>query len=331
MSSARATAASVLLAGALAFLPLIAGAAERRVALIRGDVELLRALSLALSAWEVDTIAVDTELPQASQPQAVVQARRLARRLHLEAVVWLSDSSSGALLWVYDSRTGEVTTRVLDARPPLDDAAAAGVALSVKTVLKQSVEPPLLPPQPLVPQPRTPLPISKRSTIRAAIDAHGVAERHIQARLALSSLLWVGEARRVGFGLRTRGGTGVAIDAPPFFGRYREVSFGPLAELRVLTGEDVSASMFLAGALQMAMLKGTLAIDGAGVVDRRYNLSVHAGGQIGLRLSDRVTFGLTAEAAALLRYQRYLVEGTPVFAPWRVSPAAGGHLAIHWP
>jgi hypothetical protein len=109
------------------------------------------------------------------------------------------------------------------------------------------------------------------------------------------------------------------------------VSFGPLAELSVLADENFSASIFLAGAVQMAMLKGTLAIDGVGVVDRRYNLSVQTGGQLGLRLSDRVTLGLTAEAAALLGYQRYLVEGTPVFAPWRVSPAAGGHLAVHWP
>src|SRR5687768_10143644 len=137
----RMTAALVTALAVLAVLgfAMTAWADPRRVAVLRADHELLRAVSLALSPWGIETIGSDAALPKSSQPEAVQAASRLARQLRVEAIVWITSMEDGSLLWVFDLRTGDVTARVLPETPPFDGAAAAAVALSVKTVLRSSV------------------------------------------------------------------------------------------------------------------------------------------------------------------------------------------------
>ena len=125
-----------MLAAAVVLSALPINAAERRVALIGDDAELLRALSLALSPWGVETVQVSAQLPQSSQPEAVLEAGELAVQFELDWVVWLSESPLGSLLWVYETRNRELTTRMLQERSPLGSAAAASVALTVKTALR---------------------------------------------------------------------------------------------------------------------------------------------------------------------------------------------------
>ena len=317
----------MLFACVLAFsTPAARAAAERRVALIRGDAELLRALSLALSAWEVETIPIDAPLPESSQPRAVLQAGELARRFHLDGVVWISQAPEGSLLWIYDARSGEITTRVLAEPPPFHGAAAAGVALSVKTVLRTSVEPAPVARERATEPKQEPAP--GRVTLRATLDAQLLADRQAQTRLSLVSIVWLGAQRRAGLGLRLGAGLGVDLETPAFFGRYRDLAFGPAAQLRVLTAQHLSVSIFAGGALHVALLDGTLARDGTQAVVKRYNPSVDAGGQLDLRLGRGLFVGLGAQASFLLGYQRYLVESKPVFAPWRITPSGGGHLGL---
>jgi hypothetical protein len=117
----------------------VAAEGQHRLAVLGPDEELFRAISLALSAWGVETVQSDLPPPEASQPEAVERATELARQLGVEAVVWISRTERGSLVWVFDARAGDVTTRILAQTPPFDSAAAAAVALSVKTVLRSTV------------------------------------------------------------------------------------------------------------------------------------------------------------------------------------------------
>lgn len=316
---------SALLANALCLVTCVAAATDRRVGILQGDAELLRSLSLSLSAWDVETVPLDGALPEASQPEAVLQAKTLSARFQVDALVWISPSKNGALLWIYDARTGGITTRVLDTAPPLDSAAAAGVALSVKTTLRDSAPAPALPP-PVVP--RAPEPES-RVTLRGAVQWQAVAADSVQPALALASTVWLGASRRFGLGLRLTGGSGVLIQSAAFSGRYRDQSFGPVAELRLLHSPRIAASLFAGGALHAASLSGSLLRDGAPADVVRYDPGVTAGGALALRLTRSFSIGVEAQVSGLLGYQRYLVDGEPVLSPYRVSPAVGGHLGLN--
>lgn len=332
-----------LFAVALLLAALPAWGAQRRVALIDGDAELLRALSLALSAWDVATIPVSESVPASSQPDAMREAAQLVARLQVDGIVWTSETAEGSLLWVYDAATGQITARALTERSPFSSATAAGLALSVKTALRPSVEPPPAPAAttapaataptaaqaPLAPTPPEPGPA--RVLLRAGLDAQVLSEHLTRAWFSLGSVVWLGAHRRVGAGLRLGLGPELAITGPRFSGHFRELSFGPVAEFRLLSWRRFVGSAFIAGAAHASFLDGTLSRDGARVEAKRYTVSVDAGAQFEMAVVGGVLVGVNAQAAYFTKYQRYLVEGRAVFAPWRVSPAAGAHLALELP
>jgi hypothetical protein len=311
---------------------LSAHASERRVALVQGDAELLRALTLALSAWDVETVPSQAELPEPAQPQAARQAAALARELGVDAVVWISQSAEGAVLWVYDARSGEATTRVLTESPPFSGASAAGVALSVKTALRASVEPPSSPPPKALVVPRPSARPHERGrervTLKLAAQAHLIAEERAAARFGLGSVLWLTARPRLGLGLELSGGEAVSIASASFAGSYRDLAFGSALHLRLLARERLAASLFAGGALHAALLSGSVTGEAQQAVVKRYNLSVDAGAQLDLRLGAGVFIGLSGQVSYLPAYQRYLVQGAPVFAPWPLSVSAGGHGGV---
>jgi hypothetical protein len=321
-----------------------ANAAEHRVALIGDDAELLRALSLALSPWGVETVQVTAQLPRSSQPEAVLEAGELAAKFELDWVVWLSESPLGSLLWVYETRNRELTTRVLQEHSPLGSAAAASAALTVKTALRASVEPeperdatpsaPFTPPATAPSRasslPKLPPPSPPVVSLRAAASLQAVADHRTQGRLSLGGVIWLGAHRETGLGLRLSGSTGVAVEAASFIGSYRDISFGPVAEFRILSGTQIASSLFVGGAVHASQIEGKLVGGDARAEARRYNAAAQVGGQIELRFGPGFLVGVGAEAAILLGYPRYLVDGIPVFEPWRVTPAGGGHVGLEF-
>lgn len=318
-----------VVASLLVSLP--AWGAQTRVALIHGDAELLRALSLALSAWDVATVPVDESEPASSQPDAMQQAAELARRLQVDGIVWTSETQEGSLLWVYDARTDQLTARVLAERAPFSSAAAAGIALSVKTALRASVQPPEAPPPNAPAALPEPAPEPARVLLRAGLEAQALGARVTRAWFSLSSVVWLGARRRFGAGLRLGGGPELGIADRSFRGRFRELSFGPTAELRLFATPRIGASVFAAGAAHASFLDGTLSRDGRHVEAKRYTVSVDAGAHVDVAIGGGLFVGINAQAAYFAKYQRYLVEGRPVFAPWRMIPAAGAHLALELP
>jgi hypothetical protein len=318
-------------------------ALERRVALVLGDAELQRQLELALQAWEVETLTLDVAPPAVTQPEAMNQAAVLAAKLRLDGLVWVTDAAEGSLLWVYDARSGEVTTRGIAERPPFTSATAAGLALSVKTTLRASVEPlpepsPSPVPAPAVvavaPKPSAsssaPPPVEPRTQVAVALDAQLVADRARRAWYSLHGALWLGAARRVGVGLRVGFGSAVAVEAESLRGRFHEAALGPSLELRLATSAAVAAQAFVGGTLHVATLEGVLTRDSVPTEVNRYNVALDVGGRLHFRIARGTLIGLQLGAAYFLGYQRFMVEGTPAFAPWRLLPSGGAHVGVEY-
>lgn len=333
---------SLLLAIALVSGSARCAALERRVALVLGDAELQRQLELALQAWEVETLTLDVAPPAVTQPEAMNQAAILAARLHLDGLVWVTDAADGSLLWVYDARSGEVTTRGIAERPPFGSATAAGLALSVKTTLRASIEP-LPEPPPASPTPVTavalePLPVPPsrpslvlpRAQVAVAVDAQLAADQARRAWYSLHGALWLGASRRLGLGLRVGFGSAVAVDAEGLRGRFHEAAWGPSLELRLATARAVSVQAFVGGTLHVATLEGVLARENVATEVTRYNVAVDVGGRIHFRITRGTLIGLQLGTAYFVGYQRFMVEGTPAFAPWRLVPSGGAHVGVEY-
>ncbi len=319
---------SLLLIGAALCVTLQARASARRVALVGDDTELGRALALTLSVWDVETISTDSAPPESSQPQATLQADQLVQLLRVDGLVWISESGDASVLWIYDAHSHETTTRVLAVQRPFDSAAAAGIALSVKTALRASIEPAPAPPprgHDLAARVAPPLP---RVSISAAVAATWLAEGGATARFSLTSVVWVAAQRRLGVGLTLGGSPGVQLVSPGFRGRYRELGFGGYGHLRFVSAGAVSGSSFAGVATHLALLDGQVAGDSAPTAVKRYNVSVDAGLQLDFALVGGLFCGVSGQGSYFPAYQRYLVDGAPVFAPWQLVPSVGGHVGV---
>ena len=183
----------------------VAAESQRRIAVLKPDSELLRAISLSLSVWDVETIPSDAPPPQSSQPEAVEGASSIARQLRVEAVVWMSSTDGGSLVWVFDARAGDVTTRMLADKPPFDSAAAAAVALSVKTVLRASV---VAPPAERFGARAAAAPKAARANVSSHSSSGGrragLRSEQTALRATLAAVAWIAAAKRLGIGLSFR-------------------------------------------------------------------------------------------------------------------------------
>jgi hypothetical protein len=308
-----------------------AGETQRKIVVLQPDQELFRAIVLALSPWEVQASQSDAPLPPPSQPEAVEIASRLARELEVEAVVWVSSADRGSLLWVFDARAGDITTRVMAETPPFDSAAAAAVALSVKTVLRASVIAP--PAERFGAQPPKPLPAPPADGVFALeLGAGGnwVAEGQSMLRFELAAVAWLLAARRLGVAVEMSSGPGLSIDEASFLGRYRELVAGAKARFRVIRGPDVSAAVALGGALHFTALEGTLVESSLERSVSRLNASLDLETSLSLRISRATYLGASVGAAYSPTYRRYFVEGEAVFSPWPVAVGLGGHCGVEF-
>ncbi len=116
-----------------------ASAAGHRVAAVDPDPQVARALDVALSPWDVTLVEVHLESPGATMPIALDRARSIAQGAGAEVVVWVSSADDGFAVWIYDAASDHASARKLEEAPPFDAPTAAGVALSVKTLLRGTV------------------------------------------------------------------------------------------------------------------------------------------------------------------------------------------------
>jgi hypothetical protein len=303
-------------------------AAERRIAVLRADAELNRAIALSLSPWGVDTLNSDAALPESSLPQALWQAVKLAGQLRVDAVVWVSTSQDGSVLWVYDTRTDKITTRALEDAPPFESSRAAAIALSVKTVLRASVVAPPAERFGASPSPPPPPRKAERLALETGVDARLLAAGKVEPRLSLGGVLWLTRGPWLGIGLAFSEGPGVRVHTPSYRGTYSERSLGSSLQARWLDGPRLRVATLLGVSALAAVLEGNLSQDASHSEVRRWNWSLDAGTRLDVKLGGGAYVGVGVQASYLAAYQRYLVRGAPVFSVWPVAFAMGGHCGV---
>ena len=111
-----------------------------RVVVVDPDPRVFAAINVALSPWSLRVLRVGGPLPQADVVAATGAAKALAELEHAGAVLWVAPPSGSQVLslWLYDAQTAQLVVRPLTVAAPFDDAAAAAVALSVKTIMRGS-------------------------------------------------------------------------------------------------------------------------------------------------------------------------------------------------
>lgn len=304
-----------------------AEAAERRIAVLERDEELLRALVLALSPWGVEPVRSDVPPPLASASEAIPTAARLSQELGVEAVVWVSSTERGALLWVFDAHTGEVMTRFLQVPPPFDSATAAAVALSVKTVLRPSL---VAPPPQARDQPAPPAvpPSDPLFAVELGGGGRWLSPGEVQLRGELAAVAWIAAARRLGLSLELSNAPGLRLEDPRFRGRYRELALGGKVRFRLAHGPGASVAVALGGAARWTRLSGTLLADSEQRSVGRLDPSIDLESSAGLGVAGGVYLGAALGATYFPTYRRYLVEGAPVFSPWQLCGSLRGYLGV---
>jgi hypothetical protein len=302
-----------------------AGEGQHRIAVLRPDEELFRAITLSLSPWGVETKRSDAPPPAPSQPEAVQVASRLARELGVEAVVWVTSAEQGSVLWVFDARAGDVTTRMLAESPPFDSAAAASVALSVKTVLRSSV---VAPPAERFGAEPVRTNAAGVFSLELGVGVNWLDERKLEPRIELGATAWIAAHKRLGVSVEFSSGPGIDIDEPAYSGRYREFIGAGKARFRMLHDSSLSAALGLGGAFHFTRLDGTLVESSFASSVNRTNVSLDLEATLNVMLGRRTYLGGSTGVAYFPTYRRYLVEGTPVFSPWRLVPSLGAHFGV---
>lgn len=309
----------LVLASILTALPALAAAQPdgRRVVLVAIDGELTRAVHTSLAPWGTELVSVDGDAP-ASMPLASDRGRAIAAEHHADAVVWISASDAGPALWVYDVEADRSLARALTSAPPFDEATAAAVALTIKTLLRHSAVAPTSERAAPPPTSSPPAPRIAQVELGGGLLALATAPSDVEPRLSLAVSLWPTELSGiVGFSLGARTGPGIAVRTADANGRWTST----LVALGVRVRADLG--LFDAGAgIEAGVLVTTLDVQ-LGASHEAHLVRAGFGGagwgEVGVRPDSALRIALRAGASILLPYERYLQRGALVLD---VSPVA---------
>lgn len=110
-----------------------------RIAVVEPPANLLDAASVALSPWGLHVVPISARAPaSADVSAALVTARAISQEHHAAVLIWIAAANGEPSLWLYDAQTEQVSIRPLQEAPPFDEASAAAVALTIKTLLRST-------------------------------------------------------------------------------------------------------------------------------------------------------------------------------------------------
>jgi hypothetical protein len=297
---------------------------QTRVLAVTSDEALIAALEAVLSPWGVALVAVPAPSPGTSMPGSADRGLELARTHGVDAVVWVSESEEGFALWTYDVESARAAARRLSTGSPMSEATAASVALSVKTLLRNTSVAPAEPPSTDEPIGRgtvsaspAPAPADVDSTphvfieplvgMRLGHDGSAVPE----LRFGLGVGLWPG-ARRAGVILHVMSGPGFTIDTATFSGRLIDVTVAAGAAMRLPLGDFGLGGSARVG-IQVTSLDGSVLPSGQAANELRVNPHASVYARADHAPSERVRLVLHVGASFLMQYQNYRVRGRSVF------------------
>lgn len=348
--------ATTLLTVAMTLLAPSARCQGRKVVVVEADSRVLTALDVTLSPWSLSVGPAPGPPPEGDLESASARARAIAAEQGAGAVVWIAKArgpdETGSLC-VYDAQTGQLVVRPLTVAPPLNDAAAAAIALSVKTILRSSplseveapapavvppaprtVPPvPVAPEQPAPPQVRETASVWRLEAIVGARTPTGTGNL-AEPRAALGLSAWPQAfGGHFALGAVLEAGPGVPIDSAgggryQYHGQFREASFEASAHLRAKAGRWLAFECQAGPALLLTSLDidvfGTTTSDH----DVRVNPAVNAGAIVDLALGARVGFGVLVDASILLERQRYRLKSEVTLDEPPVELLFGARLSV---
>jgi hypothetical protein len=258
---------------------------------------------------------------------------------------------------VYDTANQQLVVRRLKVSPPFDAAAAAAVALSVKTILRSSplvsqyaqaasdeasgptanvpAPVPAPPPAALASPPAEvsaePSEAARSSwrfeTLLGARTPTGTgAPAEPWAELGLS--LWPrNQGGHLGWGIDVKGGTGVALGGGAFQGEYRQGALDATVRLRGAATPWLSFELRAGPEVIVTSFAGTPA-GSPSIQAFRVNPALDFGGVVDFTPWPRVNVGLVGDAAALLRFQRYSFDGSRIIDEPPAALVLGVRLSV---
>ena len=334
---------------AAALITSTAEAREGRVVVIDVDPRVADALVVALSPWSLTVVRSPGPTPTLDFDAASARARVIAAEQHAGAVVWIAPPrppDEQATLWVYDAETLELAVRPLSAGEPFDYAGAAAVALSVKTVLRASPlaapEPPPEPahgPRPEVPSPAAtpPPPASRHPTPQTAwrletivaVRAPTGTSAVVEPVAALGASVWPAAfGGHGGIGLEIQAGPGISVETPAFQVELRQASFEVTARVRAQGGRWFALELEGGPGLFLTSLGGQALPSGPQLNALRLDPSLAFGAVADVNPSARVSIGVLVDGSALLRFQRYSLDGAPLLSEPAVIVVAGLRVSV---
>lgn len=293
----------------------------RRVVLIDPDRALRDAVRTTLSPWALSVETAAGPAPDPSMPGSGDRARALADDHGAVAVLWITDSADGPALWAYDREDDRVAVRRLGSPPPFDAATAAAVALSIKTLLRHSAAAPederygadaTPPPRFALPGPEV------RGMVR--LEA-GASARHGDTGAEATSLrLGLGAAwspratrRRLELAARVEIGSRLEARGDDFVGQLSDLTLSARARVPLLLRPRLALVPFAGASLHATEISGSIPSEQAPASAGHVNPSLDGGALLRWAVSPRLELAATAELSWVLRRQRYLVRGAPVF------------------
>jgi hypothetical protein len=233
----------------------------------------------------------------------VDRARAVAADAGAEVVVWVSSADDGFAVWIYDAASDHASARKLDRAPPFDAPTAAGVALSVKTLLRGTQVAP--PPE------RFGATTATESPWRLGVYG-GVAQRMqasspVEPRLGLEASGWLG---RWGLLLDVEGGPGWHPSDAALAGTVTDLSVRLAAGLRVRLAPGVSLEPSVGGDVRVVHLDAVVASTGTHASVERADGAFEP--RLGLEVSlfqGRLRLVPWAGAIVMTRWQRFQIEG----------------------
>jgi hypothetical protein len=279
-----------------------------RLVLVDPDRELEAALRIALNPWRTAILTENLAEPGNTMPGSADRARALAARREAEAVVWISRSTDGFALWMYDARQDRVVARRLSSGPPFDETTAASVALMVKTLLRHSEVPPVA--ERVQTSPEEPwLLVGVLGGIRFSTSSDAGAEPRLGLRLSAWPRALDGKAA---IGLEATSGPGFSVDEPQFSGRWTETAFLLTLHGRLPLAERLGLGVVLGAGGEVTTIDGVLVESAQRTRATRINAIASGHAEVGFQLAPVLRLGLRAGLVHSFRTQTYRVQGEPV-------------------
>lgn len=288
-----------------------ARADEERLGLVDAGPTLREAITTVLEPWNIHVVDVATPAPSATMPEAAREAHALSVGRGINAIAWVSESPGGRSLWLYDARNDQLVSRQLTGDPK-DEASAAAVALTLKTLLRSST---IAPPNERLGSTATPAspPPSAPRRFRLEVDGGvrllATSTNALSPRTGVAAAWWPSFlARRVSFGVRFEEGLGAPIHTREFRGRLGDHDASLFARGSIPLGARYFFEPGLGGTVHWTTLDGA-PIDGHEPTNvSRVDPSLDAAMALSASLGHHLDVGARVTGSLWTRWQRYQLD-----------------------